>query len=91
VNETPASSSPSSTHDHTPPMRGLLEVPGMVQMVLTVYDPERGWLTTKRGIIHGGRHGELPLIEKSVDEVVDILSVELRTGIRAMQSRWAKG
>ncbi|HEX5016488.1 MAG TPA: hypothetical protein VFX15_02750 [Actinomycetes bacterium] len=62
------------------------EVPGMIQMTLATFVPGKGWLTTKRSMIYGGRHGEPPMID-DIEKAHEIMSHELRTGLRAMKHR----
>lgn len=91
THEKPESSSPSRTSEEQqvngPWGVNWPESPKLVQMTLAVYIPGKGWLTTKRGIIYGGRHGEPPLIDFDVDVIVERLTPELRSGIRAMKHR----
>jgi hypothetical protein len=61
---------------------------GQVQMVMGVWDEQRGWLTTRRSMIYGGRHGEPPMIER--DDAVSIIESEAGNGFRAMQTSWRK-
>lgn len=69
----------------SPPMH---PVPGLFQMVLAVYDRERGWITTKRSIIYGGRHGDAPWVDLPLEDIEKVMSIELRTGIRAIKYAW---
>lgn len=71
----------------SPPTFRASRTPGLVQMVLVTYVPGKGWLATRRGAIYGGHHGRPPLIEDSLERVMEVMTVELRSGIRAMQHR----
>jgi hypothetical protein len=61
------------------------ELPGMVQVRMAVWDPERGWLTTRRGIVV---HGPIPTIESP--DIEEHLMYEVKGGLRAMQHAWKK-
>ena len=75
---------------HGPYAVGWPEIPGMVQMTLAVFVPNRGWLTTKRSVIYGGRHGPPPMIDDDAEEIENIMRHELRSGLRAMKERLAR-
>jgi hypothetical protein len=64
------------------------EVPGMIQMVVASFIPDKGWLVTKRSIIYGGRHGPPPLIYDDEEKILGIMTHELRSAIRAMKHRF---
>lgn len=77
-------------YEMTPASMRWPEIPGMVQMVLATFVPDKGWLVTKRSAIYGGRHGRPPLIEDTEGAIVDVMAPELRSGIRAMKARLAR-
>lgn len=68
-------------------MGDLPSAPERLQMVLTAFIPGRGWLTTRRGTIYGGRHPREPLITDDEELLVRDMTIELRGSIRAMQHR----
>jgi hypothetical protein len=73
---------------YPPPNVHWLEVPGVVQVVIAAYDPERGWVSTKRGMLYGGHHGEPPLIGQPIEKVLEIVDREVHSGVRAIKARW---
>lgn len=68
----------------------FVRVHGMIQVLMAVWDEERGWLTTKRGVIYGGRHGEPPMIEDQPEKIAAIIQPEVATGLRALQKGWRR-
>jgi hypothetical protein len=74
----------------TPASMSWPEAPGMVQMTIASFIPNKGWLVTKRSMLYGGRHGPPPLIDDDEDKILEIMTHELRSCIRAMKQRLAR-
>lgn len=60
------------------------EIPYMVQLRLAVWDPRRGWLTTRRGITHSGP----ARIDQDPFTLEEEIVREVRMALRAMRHRW---
>lgn len=68
--------------DHSAPAE-LPEVPGEVQLLVAVWLPGHGWITSYRGVVI---HGQMPTIEQPVDVLMEALGVELRAALRSAQN-----
>ena len=73
------------------PGQSWVEAPGLIQMETGIFVPTHGWLTSKRSVIYGGRHGPAPMIDDGIDTIMDIMVPELRSCIRAIQHRLREG
>lgn len=65
----------------------FVETPGLVQMLMAVWVPGKGWLVAKRSMIYGGRHGEAPMVDGDLSVLEQAVAIEAKTGLRAIQSR----
>ena len=80
----------SAQWDNQPGQRWV-EAPGLIQMETGIFVPDHGWLTSKRSVIYGGRHGPAPMITADIDTVMGIMVPELRSCIRAIKHRLVEG
>lgn len=65
------------------------EVDGLIQARVSVFVAGKGWLTSRRSLIYGGRHGEPPMIigPESSD---DIVLMEVKTMLRALRHAYRR-
>lgn len=65
---------------------GFQPIVGLVQVLMAVWVPGKGYLITKRSIIYGGRHGDPPLIMDQASW--PIVESEVRGGLRTLAHRY---